>query len=52
MNIKYLYITKEEWVGRRKSQRRIIIDDIKYITMFKESIGTYLQPIQIKEVVK
>tara|TARA_R110000822_G_scaffold49805_1_gene130673 strand:- start:7 stop:165 length:159 start_codon:yes stop_codon:yes gene_type:complete len=51
MNIKYVQITKREWVKRGKSGRRIIIDGIKYITLFKESIGTYLQPVQItKEV--
>ena len=46
MTIKYIQITKKEWVERGKSGR-IVIDDIKYITMFKESIGTYLQPVQI-----
>ena len=50
MNIKYVQITKREWVKRGKSGR-IIIDGIKYITLFKESIGTYLQPVKIvKEV--
>jgi|TARA_B110000285_G_scaffold160344_1_gene179026 hypothetical protein len=51
MSIKYIQITKDEWVKRGKSQRRIVIDGIKYITMFKESIGTYLQPVQINKEV-
>ena len=30
MSIKYIQITKDEWVKRGKSQRRIVIDGIKY----------------------
>lgn len=44
---KYIEITKDEWVKRGKTGRRITIDGVKHITMFKESIGTYLQPVKI-----
>jgi hypothetical protein len=44
---KYIEITKDEWIKRGKTGRRITIDGVKYVTMFKESIGTYLQPVKI-----
>ena len=48
MAIKYLDITKEEWVKRGKRNNRIVSDGIKYIMLFDLHKGTYLQPVKIK----
>jgi len=49
MAIKYLDITKKEWVKRGKMNSRIVTDGIKYIMLFDPHKGTYLQPVKIKK---